>query len=89
MLSIGKSDAIVQVLPAALRFWEKLGVRPRGGGKDTGALVIYEGTSDAKEELVADWLQSLSQTYRVSRALVYRPLGNNTFTVQKFRTTYC
>lgn len=71
MLSVGKSDAIVQVLPAALRFWEKLGLKPRGGGKDVTAFVLFEGSNEARIDQIYSWLQSLSQTYEVGRAPAY------------------
>ena len=65
MMTVAKSDVLVQVLPAALRFWEKLGLKPRGGSKDVIAFVFYEGNSDAKEAVLSDWLASLGQAWTV------------------------
>lgn len=64
-ISVVKSEALIQVLPTALRFWEKLGLRPRVGSKDVTAFVFFEGISDAKETEVADWLDRVSQAYSV------------------------
>lgn len=74
MLSVGKSDALIHVLPSALRFWTKLGLTPRGGSKDVTAFVFFEGTSDAREEQVASWLESASHTYQVCPMIVYSHL---------------
>ena len=65
MLAVSKSDAIIQVLPTALRFWEKLGLRPRGGAKDATVFVFFEGANDTREAEIASWLNALSQTYSV------------------------
>ena len=65
MLSVGKSNALIQVLPSALRFWTKLGLRPRGGNKDVTAFVLFEGSSEAREEQAAEWLESVSRAYEV------------------------
>ena len=65
-LAVGKSDTILQVLPTALRFWEKLGLSPRAGAKDVNAFVLYEGSEDEREDRIAAWLDRLSQAYAVS-----------------------
>ncbi|KAF8966396.1 mediator complex subunit 13 C-terminal-domain-containing protein [Flammula alnicola] len=46
MISIGKGDAVIQVLPTALRFWEKLGLDPKGGRKDISAFVLSRMTEN-------------------------------------------
>lgn len=66
MISIGKSDAIIQVLPSALRFWDKLGLGPRAGKKDVVAFVFYEDDGEECQQLIENWLASLSATYSVS-----------------------
>ena len=65
MFTVSKSDSVMHMLPTALRFWEKLGLRPRGGSKDVTAFVFFEGTDDAREAEIAAWLTSLSETYAV------------------------
>jgi mediator of RNA polymerase II transcription subunit 13, fungi type len=65
MLAVSKSDTVMQVLPAALRFWEKLGLRPRGGAKDVTAFTFFDSTGETREAEIADWLDSLSQAYLV------------------------
>ncbi|KAF7362482.1 Mediator of RNA polymerase II transcription subunit 13 [Mycena venus] len=42
MISVGKADAVIQILPTALRFWEKLGLSPRGGRKNATVFVLFE-----------------------------------------------
>ncbi|TFY55040.1 hypothetical protein EVJ58_g8500 [Rhodofomes roseus] len=63
MLTIGKSDSVIQVLPAALRFWEKIGLGPRAGRKDVTAFVVFEGSSERKEVAISQWLDKISATY--------------------------
>lgn len=65
MLTVGKSDAIIQVLPSALHFWEKLGLEPRGGKKNVAAFVIYEDDEKEKQQQAERWLRSISATYTV------------------------
>ena len=66
MLTIAKSDTLIQVLPASLRFWKKLGLGPRAGRKDVNAFILYEGSEEAKEEQFAKWLDRVSKAYTVS-----------------------
>jgi mediator of RNA polymerase II transcription subunit 13 len=42
MISIGKGEAVIQVLPPALRFWEKLGLSPKGGRKSVATFIMFE-----------------------------------------------
>lgn len=66
MISIGKGDAIIQVLPTGLRFWEKLGLDPKGGRKDLSAFVIYEDEGEGRQALVETWLTDVCGAYQVS-----------------------
>ncbi|THH18281.1 hypothetical protein EW146_g2660 [Bondarzewia mesenterica] len=64
MLSVGKSDTIIQVLPTAMRFWEKLGLGPRAGKKDVVAFVFFEDNEQkVKEEWAERWLKCISASY--------------------------
>jgi mediator of RNA polymerase II transcription subunit 13 len=65
MISIGKGDAIIQVLPTALRFWEKLGLSPKGGRKDLSAFVLFEDEGEGREALVETWLCNVRSAYQV------------------------
>lgn len=66
MISIGKGDAVIQVLPTALRFWEKLGLHPKGGQKDLSAYVLYEDNGgEQRHTLVGTWLANVSNMYQV------------------------
>ena len=64
MISVGKGDAVVHILPTALRFWEKLGLGPKGGRKDLSAFVIFED-GDQKQIQMENWLLDVGNTYQV------------------------
>ena len=64
MISIGKGDAVVHVLPTALRFWEKLGLGPKGGRKDLSAFVVFED-GDQRQTQMENWLISVGNAYQV------------------------
>jgi mediator of RNA polymerase II transcription subunit 13, fungi type len=66
LFTVGKSDAILQVLPTALRFWEKLGLGPRGGKKDVTAFALFEDDGEDRQGQVERWLGDMSATYTVS-----------------------
>ncbi len=68
-LSVAKSEAVIQVLPSALRFWDKLGLSPRAGKKDVCAFVFFEESDEARVDAVDKWLQWFSSTYTVSDAV--------------------
>lgn len=70
-LTVGKSDAIIQVLPPALRFWEKLGLIPRAGKKDLEAYVLFEDTGDERRMEVQAWLASVSALYTVRALIIF------------------
>ncbi|RPD62123.1 hypothetical protein L226DRAFT_463453 [Lentinus tigrinus ALCF2SS1-7] len=65
MLVIGKGDAVIQVSPTSLRFWEKLGLSPRAGPKDVTAFVFFEGSDEERETEVETWLGKVSTAYSV------------------------
>jgi len=64
--SVAKSDAVIQVFPSALRFWDKLGLSPRAGKKDVCAFVFFEEGDEARVAAVDKWLEWVSSTYTVS-----------------------
>jgi len=64
-LSVAKSDALIQVLPTALRFWDKLGLSPRAGKKNICAFVFFEELDEARVDVVEKWVQWVSSTYTV------------------------
>ncbi|KII96070.1 hypothetical protein PLICRDRAFT_97961 [Plicaturopsis crispa FD-325 SS-3] len=63
LISIAKSDAIIQVLPSALRFWEKLGLGPRAGKKNITAFAFFENEGEERQQQVGTWLSAMSTTY--------------------------
>lgn len=65
MISVGKGEAVINVLPTAVRFWEKLGLDPKGGRKDVAAFVLFEDEGAERQTLVESWLANLRSTYQV------------------------
>ncbi|KAG1739948.1 mediator complex subunit 13 C-terminal-domain-containing protein [Suillus paluster] len=63
MFSVGKSGCVVQVLPSALRFWEKLGLTPHGGKRDVVAFVFLEEGGLEKQRQAEIWLNKMSAGY--------------------------
>jgi hypothetical protein len=70
MFSVAKADAVIQILPTALRFWEKLGLGPRGGKKDVTAFILFEGDGNERLEQADNWLGSISAAYGVRKILI-------------------
>jgi mediator of RNA polymerase II transcription subunit 13 len=64
MISIGKGEAVIQVLPPALRFWEKLGLSPKGGRKNVTAFVLFEENAE-RQSFMEKWLVGFTTTYQV------------------------
>ena len=69
-LSVAKSDALIHVLPTALRFWDKLGLSPRAGKKDVCAFVFFEELDEARVDTAEKWLQWVSSTYAVGLSTI-------------------
>ncbi|KAH7912441.1 mediator complex subunit 13 C-terminal-domain-containing protein [Hygrophoropsis aurantiaca] len=63
MLSVAKGDSVIQILPSAMRFHEKLGLGPRGGKKDVRAFVFYEDEGPERQEQIELWLGNVSAMY--------------------------
>lgn len=70
MLLVSKSDALVRILPTSLRFWEKLGLRPRIGDKNVVAFAFFEASDDDREAEIAEWINAVSAAYTVRRQIV-------------------
>lgn len=64
-LLMGKGDAVIQILPPAIRFWDKLGVGPRSGRKDIQAFVVVDMTQEDISLRITEWLGSLGTAYDV------------------------
>ena len=64
---MAKSDSFIRVSPPALRFWEKLGLHPRAGGKHVTAYTFFEEerSDDEMESRISEWLDKLSAVYTV------------------------
>ena len=66
MIAVAKGDAVIHVLPTALRFWEKLGLGPKGGRKDLSAFVVFEEDGEQRQNQIENWLVSVGNVYQVS-----------------------
>ena len=84
LLSVAKSEAVIQVLPSALRFWDKLGLGPRAGKKDVCAFVFFEESDEARVDAVDKWLQWVSSTYTVGDVVI---LSSQRFFLLSFSET--
>lgn len=65
MIAIGKGDAVIQVLPTALRFWEKLGLGPKGGAKNGTVFVLFEDDGEQRVQHIDAWLTGVVTSYKV------------------------
>jgi hypothetical protein len=74
MISIGKGESVIQVLPPALRFWEKLGLSPKGGRKNVAAYIMFEENA-RRQPLMERWLAGFTTAYQVRNLT---PLMNTT-----------
>lgn len=77
MFSVGKSGCVVQVLPSALRFWEKLGLTPHGGKRDVVAFVFLEEGGLEKQHQAEAWLNKMSAEYSAKQLGSFTP-GSST-----------
>ncbi|KAG2150318.1 mediator complex subunit 13 C-terminal-domain-containing protein [Suillus bovinus] len=77
MFSVGKSGCVVQVLPSALRFWEKLGLTPHGGKRDVVAFVFLEEGGLEKQHQAEAWLNKMSTEYSAKQLGSFTP-GSST-----------
>ncbi|KAG1724768.1 hypothetical protein EDB19DRAFT_2043401 [Suillus lakei] len=77
MFSVGKSGCVMQVLPSALRFWEKLGLTPHGGKRDVVAFVFLEEGGLEKQHQAEVWLNKMSAGYSAKQLGSFTP-GSST-----------
>ncbi|KZT20613.1 hypothetical protein NEOLEDRAFT_831679 [Neolentinus lepideus HHB14362 ss-1] len=63
LLTVSKSDLVIQMRPTALRFWAKLGLSPRSGKKNVTSFVFFEDESDVRVQQVKRWLEKVSLRY--------------------------
>ena len=62
-LNVGRGGLVQQMLPSAIRFWEKEGLGPRNGTKDVVAFALFEGEEQAP--LIESWLERVGRAYSV------------------------
>ncbi|ESK87950.1 proteophosphoglycan ppg4 [Moniliophthora roreri MCA 2997] len=63
-LAVGKGDGVLEVLPTALRFWEKLGLGPKYGQKNATAFVLFDDDDEWCQQRVEVWLSNFAGTYQ-------------------------
>lgn len=63
MLSTGKGDHVMQLLPSSIRFWGKLGLTPLGGPKDVTSFLVIEDNGPLQPQTAATWLRRMSSVY--------------------------
>ncbi|KAJ7072913.1 mediator complex subunit 13 C-terminal-domain-containing protein [Mycena amicta] len=63
-IAIGKAEAVVQVVPSSLRFWDKLGLTPKGGRKDATVFVLCEDNGEIHGQLAEAWLSKVAGLYK-------------------------
>ncbi len=71
MLLVGKGDAVIQISPPALRFWDKLGLGPRSGKKDIQAFVVFDSLQEQMSDKISEWLVNLRTIYEVKYNQIY------------------
>jgi mediator of RNA polymerase II transcription subunit 13 len=89
MISVGKGETVIQASPSALRFWDKLGLRPRGGQKDVTAFVFYEDEGEERHQEVENWLGYLSTVYSVCNPCSGLLILSNRILGQELRQACC
>ncbi|TDL29003.1 hypothetical protein BD410DRAFT_779280 [Rickenella mellea] len=77
LLSVGRSNAAIQVLPSAVRFWDKLGLSPRSGSKNVNAFVLFEGEDENREKEIERWLRNVSTSYTAKGFGLHTPGKSN------------
>ena len=84
LFSVGKGKNIVNVLPSAIRFWEKTGLHPVGGQKNVNAFVLYEGEDIETFDRASRWFKRVSVAYTVRLCFSRKCRVVYTMLVQKF-----
>ncbi|KAL0577556.1 hypothetical protein V5O48_004419 [Marasmius crinis-equi] len=64
LVSVGKGDTVIDIMPTGLRFWEKLGLGPKHGEKSATAFVLFEDHGEWRQHQVKVWLSNLATLYR-------------------------
>ncbi|TCD69177.1 hypothetical protein EIP91_008473 [Steccherinum ochraceum] len=63
LITLSKSGEIINILPPALRFWEKLGLSPRSGPKNVVAFFVADQSQGQNEQDVVVLMQRISSLY--------------------------
>lgn len=69
-MSIEKTSAIIDIAPTSIRFWQKLGLGPKGGKKSGTSFVLFEPGDEDRNQQIDSWLTSVVTRYEVSLMLV-------------------
>lgn len=66
-ITLGKGEAIINILPPALRFWEKLGLGPKNGEKNATVYTLFADDGDQyRHREVVSWLEGVRTAYEVN-----------------------
>ncbi|KAF9004956.1 hypothetical protein BDZ89DRAFT_1169049 [Hymenopellis radicata] len=60
---VGKGEAVIELVPPALNFWDKLGLGPRSGKKDIQAFFTFDVSQEDISHIARDWLSALHTAY--------------------------
>ena len=63
-ITVGKSNGLINLMPSALRFWDKLGLAPLSGTKDVLAFLLHEDDRYVRKFGPA-WMRAVSERYKV------------------------
>jgi mediator of RNA polymerase II transcription subunit 13 len=69
-ISLEKTTAILDLAPTSIRFWEKLGLGPKGGKKNGTSFVLFEPGDEQRHQQIDNWLSSVVVRYEVNSTLV-------------------
>ncbi|KAF9458006.1 mediator complex subunit 13 C-terminal-domain-containing protein [Collybia nuda] len=72
-ISIGKTSAILDLAPTSIRFWEKLGLGPKGGKKSGTSFVLFEPGDEVRDQQIDNWLTSVVTRYEGLHLGTLRP----------------
>ncbi|KAG7096478.1 hypothetical protein E1B28_003909 [Marasmius oreades] len=64
LVSVGKGNTVIDILPSGLPFWEKLGLGPKHGEKNVTAFVLFEDHGEWRRHQAEVWLSNLATLYR-------------------------
>lgn len=68
-MALLREQTIIHVVPAAIHFWDKLGLSPLHGPKDISSSFAIFRPDDVQSASVDRWLHDVAECYAVCLAL--------------------